>query len=204
MTQLQQLQDLCIATYDSQSSVQAMISIIKTGIDEFDNTVNELLEMSVSNQGYSIVISDRFNIGAAEGSVRGGSEYNLESGLFEMTVPLEGGRSLLAHELKHGYQFEIGEFSNSPKTLYDLDDEVEAYRRQSFFGGGIVSLEEIKSNYPFLGPKRFGVHKQIDSIGPQRIANMTQAAFRVNGITIIPFTPISVEPLHISNKLIGL
>ena len=66
---------------------------------------------------------------------------------------------LIAHELVHMYQFEIGKTSFSYAKngaqpirngyvgfIYDLTDEVEAYNMASVFGGPKVSLDELKAS----------------------------------------------------------
>lgn len=39
------------------------------------------------------------------------SAYNASTGFFDMLIPTFGSSALIAHELKHGYQFETGSLS---------------------------------------------------------------------------------------------
>jgi hypothetical protein len=106
-----------------------------------------------------------------------------------MVVPFDGIPGLVAHELKHGYQFEIGEFSSGltygAGYLYDIEDEYEAFHRQAHFNGGYFSREAIKGieAYDSL-PERNPFSKQsIMAQGPEKIAKQYKMAFRINGKT---------------------
>ena len=100
----------------------------------------------------------------------------------------------VAHELKHAYQFETGDFSTTSKKngtpFYDKQDEIEAYQRGSLFGIRIPSqldpiysgLQDNKSSveisYPFSSPENLPGYLQI-------LADNNNAAFRYNGTTYI-------------------
>lgn len=66
-----------------------------------------------------------------------------------MTIAYDGNISDIAHEMKHAYQFEIGELSFDSHTggygvLYDLTDERAAYDRSAALGGQEVKDYDIK------------------------------------------------------------
>lgn len=63
-----------------------------------------------------------------------------------------------AHELKHAYQFELGEMSFGPSGrmggyLYDLIDEYDAYNRSALFNNEIYSMEKLGTVYPSIAKK---------------------------------------------------
>jgi len=153
--------------------------------DEINAKLFEVDLMEQSNQVYHI------------------QEINAEHGVTAFVsntvligIPRNGyQKDLLSHELKHGYQFEIGELSLSQlkgrnkSFLYDKTDEVEGYKRgnESY---GITNLPQIYDDLP-KGP--LNIHNNgeiIKALGNpdekmqkqelQNIANKERAAFRVN------------------------
>ena len=98
--------------------------------------------------------------------------------------------SMLAHELKHAYQFETGKFSSGYRTdgfpFYDKTDEFEAYARSELYGGAHVSsLDPVYDNLQ-SGPMDATKLAPIILSNPvelQKIANRTRSAFRINGVT---------------------
>lgn len=68
-------------------------------------------------------------------TARGSAEYNDRLGKFLIKLG-SNSLGLLAHELKHAYQFETGQISFGKldkETFYDLTDEDEAYTRGRLF-----------------------------------------------------------------------
>ena len=111
---------------------------------------------------------------------------------------------LIAHELKHAYQFETGSFSigktvgdaDYTNLLYDKHDEVEAYKRQAFFGGNAYGLNNLPSGYDAY-PNTSYNYKNIPEIQGamnssssceflQNLSNRVYHAFRINGTTYYP------------------
>ena len=182
---IEELNALNAAYFNNPSMFQSEITYNNGLIKEFYASIDEIGVMIDSNQEYSIIPSGKYNL-LSDNIIRGASLFNEKTGVFEMVVPFEGGMGLLAHEMKHGYQFEIGEFSNITKLNYDLEDEYEAYYRQEVYGGEALSKEEIDHQYPYLSHKNIYFKQQIESFGPQKYANKVKASFRINGVTYRP------------------
>lgn len=182
----------------------------KSKIDELSNKISEyksvLSEIDVlrnSDQLYDIIADNSTIVTSA--SPYGGIEKTEKpysalfikgnDNVFEMHIS-PGNNSLgwIAHELKHAYQFETGDFSTTSKKngtpFYDKQDEIEAYQRGSLFGIRIPSqldpiysaLQDNKSSvgisYPFSSPENLPGYLQI-------LADKNKAAFRYNGTTYV-------------------
>ncbi|MBP5689828.1 MAG: RHS repeat-associated core domain-containing protein [Bacteroidales bacterium] len=181
-----QLMNLDGSDIEAYASLSTRLFKIKSFISEYQDSLTELAKMEDSNQGYNIIISDQYNDPSNSSLIRGGSKYNENTDLFDMVVPTIH-IGLIAHELKHGYQFEIGEFSNIASLhLYDKEDEYEAYQRQFFFSGQWFSRDEINSMEQYENvPTRlvvnpindFSLKKAIES------AIKGKSAFRYKGVT---------------------
>ena len=96
----------------------------------------------------------------------------------------------LAHELKHAYQFEIGELSFSANQngtpLYDLNDEYVAYERGMKFGQRKDII--INQVYQHLQKGPYDVTNtapinHLDEEGLQKYAEKNEVTFRVGGRT---------------------
>ena len=161
--------------------------ILLASIAEYRNTINEITTMAASNQGYNIVISNVFSNEIDSDTIRGGSYFNFETDLFDMVIPHGGIPGLLSHEMKHGAQFEIGEFSSGntkgASYLYDIDDEYEAYHRQAFYDGGYFSHTEIHGMYPHLPNRNPFLLHSLEVQGAEIKAKQFKMAFRINGKT---------------------
>jgi len=171
---------------------------------ELENVRSELGIMAGSNQMYDIEVNNyltTYDSTTGAYSTRGMSEMT-SNGFFTMTITTRGGLGLLAHELKHGFQFEIGAYSSGPSLsrfykdypnlLYDLNDELEAHARGTLFGAPELTKREIENDplYPKLvsGPLDFRnvlVLSQI-MLYPQHLQKFAKDsghAFRINGVT---------------------
>ena len=159
---------------------------------DLEGARGEIATLAASNQMYDIKMDNSMNIsGAIPGAEeeRGGAAFNFNNGNFEITL---GNSSLgmLAHELRHAYQFETGAFSSGymrdGTPFYDKADEWEAYSRGTLFGAGrISSLPSIYNNLQ-SGPIDVTKLAPIILSSPtelQKLANRTRSAFRVNGVT---------------------
>lgn len=161
---------------------------------ELKTVRNEISILSASNQTYDIRRDDSMNyenIVLGTGEYRSRASYNFENGHFEIVL---GDNSLgsLAHELKHAYQFEIGEYSTGYMRkgipFYDKTDETAAYQRGLLFGGKRVAtlptlyddLQDGPMDATKLNPIMLG-----DPSALQIFANRTKSAFRVNGVTYV-------------------
>ena len=161
-------------------------------IDKANSKLNELNQVSMeietlrsSSQVYDIVettIHNRSN----------GYEVEINS-LTDFTngvVMIELGSSdisFLAHELKHAYQFETGQY-NFGKTNYfrDIYDEVEAYKRGALFGGSEEGIRDGRYSNLLREPTDIHVLGKLvyenDSL-LQSKARRKEVIFRWNNVT---------------------
>ena len=104
--------------------------------NELQKALDELGVLSKSNQMYHI------EYGKTGSSKRNGvTDYDIKSDRVRMVISYDGKDGDIAHELKHAYQFEIGEMSFDAQTgggikslLYDITDEQAAYQRGAAYG----------------------------------------------------------------------
>lgn len=178
-------------------------------IDRLNNANNgletirgEIGTLAASNQVYDVQTDNSLNTSDIMG---GGFSFDFSSGNAKILMPSSGGMGLFAHELKHAYQFEIGQLSIGPRMsndsngytnfAYDKHDEVAAYSRGAIFGQtayGVNNLPAAYNNLP-TGPIDVVTYPGLAAINalpaPQRpavyqsIANSTRHAFRVGGQT---------------------
>lgn len=160
-------------------------------------TRDEFRALAQSSQKYDIYTDNSMSSSVpipGMGTDVGGARYNFSNGNFDILLPSSGGLSFLAHELKHAYQFETGNFSTGfmrdGSLFYDKQDEVEAYARGELFGGprGHTTVGNLPSIYSNLqsGPMDATKLPQIILTAPgelQKLATRTKSAFRVGGIT---------------------
>nr|WP_255351452.1 RHS repeat-associated core domain-containing protein [Dysgonomonas sp. BGC7] len=160
-------------------------------------TRDEFRTLAKSNQVYDIYTDNSLSTSGpvfGMGTNAGGARYNFSNGNFDILLPSSGGLSFLAHELKHAYQFETGNFSSgymiNGSPFYDKHDEIEAYERGELFRGptGKTTIQSLPSEYDNLqnGPMDATRLPQIILTTPgelQKLVTRTRSAFRVNGIT---------------------
>ena len=163
---------------------------------QYDQVRGELATLAASDQQYDVQRSDKFS---DSGTERGGATFNFSTGAYEIILPTSSNLAMLAHELKHAYQFEKGLYSVGPhlKTganlLYDKTDEVEAYQRGGLFGGSIYSVHNLPSDYNEVQSKASDIYTALPYVvlkgtpnevaTYQKIAKVTGHAFRVDGKT---------------------
>ena len=162
-----------------------------------DEVLVEVDEMASSSQTYNLVYSDEYN---TDTEYRGGSKYNVSTGEYDMLIPQGGGVAMIAHELKHGYQFETGTMSYSKHSylFYDKIDEVDAYARGAIFGGSTYTVSTLPPLYKSLPSKQMDVTNHKDFIRDfgnstaadkhgyyQGAADRTKSVFRINGFTYV-------------------
>lgn len=97
-----------------------------------NSSLNEINSLENSKQVYAVSYQD--------GS-EGGVSYDLESGEVRVGIGKGNGVGLVGHELKHAYQFEVGDISLATDNsmygkLYDVSDETEVYNRERMIGSG--------------------------------------------------------------------
>ncbi|MDH6254464.1 hypothetical protein M2347_004191 [Chryseobacterium sp. H1D6B] len=161
--------------------------------------------MAGSNQVYDVVK----DFGATQTDAMGNkytanqATYNSKNNRLQLTLSTGSNSSLdlFAHELKHMYQFEIGEISlgltesggnanliKGNLLFYDLTDEFEAYKRGDLFGANeqIMSASEVitKKGYDDripIGPFNAVNHPEAAKIrlNPQSYADKYNVAFRL-------------------------
>lgn len=141
----------------SQRMASTLIAAIEESIKGFLNTTIEIIILSLSNQSYDIFSDTSHN---TDSEYRSCTDFDVTTG----TVQLKMGDNFvfsIAHELKHAYQFEIGEYNITKifaAQFYDLSDELEAYKRGFLFGGpNYPTIESLPDIYNGLktGPIGF-------------------------------------------------
>jgi hypothetical protein len=176
-----------------------------------DEVRAETATLAASSQMYNV--NENFNEYNEEdkarpgnGSRTSGAVFNFDTEQFDINLPKGASVSDFAHELKHAYQFEIGDYSsggviNIPRFrnfLYDKQDEIEAYQRGKLFGNkNTFTLSTLPKEYSSFEDTKVNVYNHpltymnlTNSSGHnavlQKIANVYKHAFRVNGTTFKP------------------
>ena len=121
-----------------------MQGALKSLAGEYATILNEFSSLEKSDQVYNVFSTDE---------KEGGVKY--QNGKVMIGI---GDKSigLIGHELKHAYQFEIGEISfridgKGFGSLYDISDETAAYNRERLLATGIQfiqSPDKIVNGYP--------------------------------------------------------
>jgi RHS repeat-associated protein len=126
---------------------QKKLDNLKSDLVEFNNALTEIADMENSTQTYTL---NKVALNKAYDTGEGGRTY-YSNGVVMMDYADE---SVLAHELKHGYQFEKGEMSFNKVSgqagyLHDAQDEIEAYKREGAYDGDFskrnMTASEIRS-----------------------------------------------------------
>lgn len=168
-------------------TLQNKIKRLETNSAELRDVQDEIEILEQSSQIYDVALdnsrnnSDMFGI-----EVNSVAYFNPANGVFEIRL---GDRSLglMAHELKHAYQFEIGAYSigmlSNGAPFYDQSDEWEAYKRGELFGGErLLALPQIYSGIQ-TGPIDYKSVNPMIMSDLRNFAKRTKSAFRVNGVT---------------------
>jgi len=171
----------------------------------FSEVRKEIDELSKSSQGYDIYLDESMNVNGpiqGLGANVGGTSFDNSTGMVNILLPKSNDIGFIAHELKHAYQFEKGEYSLGPELegdysnfLYDRTDEISAFKRGSMFGQTAHTNNSLPDIYESVatGPVDITTHPVTKLIlkAPlarqhkafQERANKTGHAFRVNGET---------------------
>lgn len=169
---------------------------------ELEVTRGEIQTLGASSQVYDVQTD---NSKSDANNLVGGASFNFSTGVLEIGMPSGAGVDFFAHELKHAYQFESGEYSVGPEVsgdnknfLYDKTDEVAAYNRGGLFGGKTYNANSLPALYNGVssGPVDATTHpvtsgimnhptltKEQKAAALQRVANGTGHAFRIDGTT---------------------
>lgn len=174
-------------------------------LEQVKTEINALINSD--NQSYTAIIDNSLSTKSVTGSAMiAKSQFDNNTGDFEIRIPSDCSLGLFAHELLHAYQFHIGEFSSGPikYTFYDLHDELEAYQRGKLFGGTnpYRSIDQLAEDerYKELSRERksanltreinYILNSTQSEVWKDRqfkgIAERTNNAFRVNGKTYRP------------------
>ena len=121
--------------------LQRGISKLEASNASLEEVRTEITALHESTQVYNIYSDYSMNISGDllgnGGMTVSGVMYNEQTDMFDIMLGDES-LGMLAHELKHAYQFETGEFSSgrlkNGEPFYDLTDEYEAYERGYMFG----------------------------------------------------------------------
>lgn len=113
-----------------------------------NETLKELNFLEASSQIYNLFVGSEDVSLKALGNVK----YDIVT--HELNINLRKGFDMgnFAHELKHAYQFQVGQLSFNTTGqggghLYDSHDEYAAYSRGAFFGGRFLRNDEIDQTY---------------------------------------------------------
>lgn len=134
--------DKRLASGKSTSGLETRLARSQSISGEMKGMLGEISTMEKSDQVYNVVTS------YAGKDSDGETRYNSSTGAVDVMVSssyLNSGG--LAHELTHAYQFETGAIdfaktSGSPGALYDITDEMSAYRRQFALTGNSTAVTE--------------------------------------------------------------
>ena len=119
-----------------------------------------------------------------------------------MILPTNPGLGLAAHELKHAYQFEMGQYGETQYPdgypIYDFSDEVEAYNRSTLISG--MDHSNYLNEYKFLqkGPASVRTwlpcsQKWNDTDWLQKRAKSGHCVFRWGGKTYVGIDPSKLK-----------
>lgn len=160
------------SNYNELIAAEAELKVLK----ESDTTYSiNLIEEEIENEFYE-----------------GKTEWNFKQNIVDVNLEYIS-MNLLSHELKHAYQFEIGEYSlgnNTGIPFCDIVDEKAAYRRGTVFGGEDYSEDD---KYKGLIHGNAGWQSSWNSLDDkvklQERSDETKGVFKANGIIFLPNIP---------------
>ncbi len=170
------------------------ITRLEGRIADYKAILAEINALESAKQVYDIQYDESRNTNT---SSEGRLGFDFSTGIATIYLPYGEGLGLLAHELKHAYQFQTGELSlinlNSPggvNLFYDRSDEVAAYDRGGMFGQKSYGMYNLPSIYKDLstGPINATNHPHAKYIlnfpeALQQLATKSRSAVIVNGVT---------------------
>ncbi len=124
---------------------------MNTKMTELNDIEREIGILEQSSQGYTFKNSPN----DLSPNSFGETSYNINTCEIEINLKNINDEATMVHELKHCFQYENKQLSFSEITgkagiLYDLTDEREAFRRESFFGGYMPTENQLKNTYSKL------------------------------------------------------
>ena len=167
-------------------------------IGQYESVVDEINTLIESEQVYDIVEDD--SLGSKDKDVAATS-FNFGNGNVQINISASTSLGLLAHELRHAYQFEIGESSlgslnakEGTGFLHDKHDELAGYQRQGLFGSneGVTNINNLPKRYESLPTGPVNVHtarpygKSTESLNYSQRYSLSvrqKQAYRFNGKT---------------------
>ena len=162
---------------------------------EYNSTLNEISILEKSKQEYFVHNRGRnIRMDGSKNGVPGRTIYKIQTN--KLMIAYNGDIGTLSHELKHAFQFEIGNTSFDETGEYggvlnDFYDEREAYTRGTAFGRPDISDQDIISAYSF--DKK--VRKTIGGRSPEKtpykkLVKDENNIYRINGVTYVNGKPI--------------
>ncbi|NHN26937.1 RHS repeat-associated core domain-containing protein, partial [Flavobacterium jejuense] len=183
----------------SEKSLTKKIKRLSKQNEELNTVSKEITELENSTQVYDLVYDSggtQRDFATGTSSTKNYTTFNFANGNVEISISSGTSIGLFAHELKHAYQFEKGEFSvgkRIPNVLYtnlfyDKQDEIIAYNRGALFGesfnGTLNSAYDRLPNGPYDFRNTSLINSKINNPSElQKIARGYIQAFRVNGQT---------------------
>ena len=167
------------------------IRLLNNRINKQSEIMTEMMEASIelwalrkSTQVYDI-FEDRSIQSGGLMDLNGVTEFDVNSG-FVLIRLNKTNVATISHELKHAFQFEQGEtgfvISGQGTTyLHDYGDEVNAFKRGSYFGGESTPPTSYM-NYPKDNRQ---LYKGLSQNSLQLIADKYGIIFRLNGKTYV-------------------
>ncbi|WP_130736862.1 RHS repeat domain-containing protein [Flavobacterium sp. J27] len=185
--------------FQNEKSLKNKIENLIKKNEELNMVNDEITELENSNQVYDLVYSSsgtQRDLATGASTTTNETKFNFRNGNVEIHVSAGTSIGLFAHELKHAYQFEKGQFSIGKKIegvdysylFYDKQDEIEAYNRGALFGQSFNgTLNEVYDKLP-RGPYDFRnipliSNNKNNTLQLQIIARDYIQTFRVNGQT---------------------
>jgi RHS repeat-associated protein len=171
--QLTKLNSWTPKTFIGRRIKDNQINKIEEWKKECETALCEVEEMSKSDVQYSLIIGGQYDSVNGTTEVGGYTKSEGEEHIITMYVKDRNDIGTIAHELKHGYQFENRELSfnvnGSIGVWYDMCDEIEAYYRGAAYGGPKYSRQQIEIMYKkqakYTDNKtNYGINNSVSSI----------------------------------------
>ena len=161
---------------------------LQRGKASYERVMAEYVALEKSEQVYNVVtgVTDLRPLAG------GATAWNPETGYVDVKVNSRFElMESLPHELKHAYQYETGKLSlgsngDGGGTLYDMQDEIEAYKRSRMFGGYYagekIDIAFVKRRGYDLPPTQRTVHtKNTDWEGAASFGDQIKSKIRKAG-----------------------